>query len=148
MLSSDSNRIQTYLEQHRLFRYVVYGIIFFGAIGLLGYHIVNHALNTEKLAALPCPQIGPTNEIGIDDAVFQPRNLVIARCDQLVFVNRGHVSHWPAFGEHPKHTIYPSFRERTLRPGESNAATMSVPGTYAFHDHLDESITGQVIVTE
>lgn len=148
MSKSDSNIVQAYLEQHRLLQHTVYAIIVATVIGTLGYHAVVRALNTETLAARPCPRPGSTNEVVVDDTAFQSREAVVARCDQLMFINRGQRSHRPVFGEHPKHIIYPSYQERVLKPGQSNSATMSVPGTYAVHDHLDESIQGQVVVTE
>lgn len=148
MPTSDSNIVQAYLGQHRLLRYTAYAMIVATVIGTLGYHAVVRALNTQTLEARPCSKLGPTHEVIVHDTVFQPREVVVARCDQLALINRGHQSHRPVFGEHSKHIIYPSYQERVLKPGQSNSATMSVPGTFAIHDHFDERIEGQVVVTE
>ncbi len=90
-----------------------------------------------------------THEVIIKDGMFHPRELTAAVCDRIRFVNRESVPHEPAVGSHPAHTSYPGFdAESPLWENEIFEFTLNRPGTYSFHDHLNESMVGALVIQD
>lgn len=50
--------------------------------------------------------------------------------------------------DHPTHREDPEINMKTLAPGESGTFTPTKIGTQGFHDHIDDSKVGTLIVTE
>ncbi len=50
--------------------------------------------------------------------------------------------------DHPTHREDPEINMKTLAPGESGTFTAKTVGTHGFHDHIDDSKTGTLVVTE
>lgn len=98
------------------------------------------------------------NTIVMTSSGFSPSSLEISVDDTITFVSEEGV-HWPASAVHPTHTVYPgsdinkcgSGEEifdscRGLSAGESFSFTFNEAGTWAYHDHLNPSIFGRIIV--
>jgi plastocyanin len=49
---------------------------------------------------------------------------------------------------HPTHREDPEINMKTLAPGESGTFTAKTVGKHGFHDHMDDSKTGVLVVTE
>lgn len=47
---------------------------------------------------------------------------------------------------HPTHTLYPELNIGTIAPNETKSVTFTKPGTYKYHDHLNASRTGEIVV--
>jgi plastocyanin len=50
--------------------------------------------------------------------------------------------------DHPTHREDPEINMKTLAPGESGTFTATKVGTQGFHDHIDDSQVGTLIVTD
>lgn len=50
--------------------------------------------------------------------------------------------------DHPTHLENQGMNLRVLNPGESASFTADKVGTWGFHDHIDDSMTGTLVVTE
>ena len=86
-------------------------------------------------------------QISITSAGFVPANVTVAPGTTVVFVNNDTTKHWPASGPHPTHTALPGFDSKPgLAPGQSYEFTFDKVGTWAFHDHLNPSVSGSVTV--
>lgn len=90
---------------------------------------------------------------------YSPASVTIKRGAAVRFENRSNRDTWPASAFHPTHTIYPEKTAgdclgsafdacRGVAPGESWAFTFNVVGTWRYHDHLNASKTGTVVVVE
>lgn len=92
---------------------------------------------------------------------FNQKLVRISAGQKVVFVNKDKVNHWPASGPHPIHTGYPGsgFAKcgtadqvnifdacAGIAPGGSWEFTFTEIGEWAFHDHLNPSFTGTMIV--
>lgn len=81
------------------------------------------------------------------DKGFTPTEVIINVGDSVVFKNESSGSFWPASNPHPVHTDLGQFDARVAVPsGQSYTMTFSQSGTWGFHNHLDSSETGRVIV--
>lgn len=95
--------------------------------------------------------------IKITDAGFQPNEITIREGERVRFVNDSTRDRWPASAVHPTHSLYPGKSTsdclgsafdscRGLRNGEAFSFTFYYAGEWRYHDHLDASKTGVIIV--
>ncbi|MEX0649528.1 MAG: cupredoxin domain-containing protein [Candidatus Andersenbacteria bacterium] len=102
-------------------------------------------------AASPLPAAeGETQEavtIRMSETGFSPPQLTVDAGTTVTFVNDGQALHWPASDLHPTHDALPGFDARQgLTTGATYSYTFTEVGTWRFHDHLNPSATGAVVV--
>jgi plastocyanin len=86
-------------------------------------------------------------EVLITSSGFTPSTLTIKVGDTVTFINKDSNPHWPASDPHPTHTNYPGFDAlRPLKTGESYSFTFTKQGAWGYHDHLNPSLRGIIIV--
>jgi len=94
-------------------------------------------------------------EVKITDEGFFPRELTIKEGDAVIWTSGGSRPHWPASAVHPTHTNYPerggcigsSFDAcRGLETGEKFEFKFNQVGAWKYHDHLNSSLSGAIIV--
>ncbi|HEX3099900.1 MAG TPA: cupredoxin domain-containing protein [Patescibacteria group bacterium] len=86
-------------------------------------------------------------EIDYDGKAFSPSTVTIKSGDVVVFKNNSTTSFWPASGPHPTHTLYPEFDpKQAIAAGQSWQFKFTKVGTWPFHNHLNPSATGTIIV--
>ena len=67
---------------------------------------------------------------------------------EVRFVNDAEIPFWPASNIHPTHEIYRDFDpKRPVLPGEAWDFTFERPGFWRYHNHLDPSQSGLVVVS-
>lgn len=78
---------------------------------------------------------------------FAPAELKIKVGTMVKFTNRDSAPHWPASGVHPTHEICSGFDAlKALAKDESYSFTFNTAKTCPFHDHLNPSLRGSVVV--
>lgn len=78
---------------------------------------------------------------------FEPRTVEIRKGETVEFINDDIQPHWPASGIHPTHALCPGFDAlRGLTQGERYQYTFLKSKTCPFHDHLNPSLTGSIII--
>lgn len=94
----------------------------------------------------PAPQ-PKTVTVSMTASGFSPATITISRGDTVEFENFSEVIKWPASGVHPSHQICPGFDAlRGILPGGAYSHTFTVAKECPFHDHLNPSVRGMVIV--
>ncbi len=97
--------------------------------------------------------------ITFDGEKYTPREVTIQKGQRVRFQNDSDTLTWPASAIHPTHSLYPSHEEsdclgssfdacRGLEKGETWSYTFYELGEWRFHDHLNASKTGVVMVQE
>jgi plastocyanin len=87
--------------------------------------------------------------VHVTDEGFEPGRVEVAAGETLVFENADDEGHWPASDDHPTHEKYPAFDpKKPIDPGTSWSVTLDRPGEWKYHDHMNPTLTGEVIVTE
>ena len=95
------------------------------------------------------------NLIEMTSAGFSPKELRINAGDTVTFVNKDATEHWPASALHPTHTVYPETGGcigskfdacKGLKQGESWSFVFTQKGSWNYHDHLDPTLFGKIIV--
>lgn len=111
------------------------------------------------IAALAGGFLAMTNKSGknkvvveIADGTFSPAEVTIEMGGVVKFVNIGKKKSWPASDPHPTHYYYPATSagsfdsQKPILPGKSWSFVFTEPGTWRYHDHLNPSYKGVIIV--
>lgn len=140
---------------HPLVHYSILAFIYVVAIATLATHTVYHALahgaehhhEASEIVAQPCSSTHhETVQLTISNNKITPSQLTAQRCDTLRITSQDGVAHMPAFGPHDHHIEYPGFEEETLTNGQSNQFVLSAAGTFAVHDHYNDTISATLTV--
>jgi hypothetical protein len=75
-----------------------------------------------------------------------PRHLQAKLCDTLTLSNDSDTALLLAFGPHYKHVQYAGTDEHYLYGGKTLKVVLAQPGTFEFHDHLRDKLTGYFTV--
>ena len=103
----------------------------------------------------------PDVTVTYSDAGFSPKSVTIPVGTKVTFVNQSTKNMWVASAKHPDHTVYSgtslsqhcpdasnsAFDECTAdAPGKSYSFTFDKKGEWKYHDHIDATKFGSVIV--
>lgn len=98
--------------------------------------------------------------VSYDGANFSPRIVTIKRGGTVTWTRTGSGSMWVASDEHPTHTEYAGTSRREHCPDANNTAfdqcvsgstysfTFTKAGTWDYHDHVNASAIGSIVVVE
>jgi len=88
-------------------------------------------------------------EVDFNGSSFAPNTVTIHQNDYVFFKNKSTVDFWPASNPHPTHTDYPGFDAgKPIPPGGEYKFQFTKIGSWGYHDHLDPSIGGTVVVSQ
>ncbi len=105
-----------------------------------------YQIGGEKTGA--CQGQHDNHKVTIKNSQVSPLHFVAHRCDTLTFINEDSKIREIAFGKHPQHDAYAGETDLIVRKGVNKTITLSEPGTYKFHDHLQEETAGDFTVTQ
>lgn len=86
--------------------------------------------------------------ITFTDEGFEPGSITVTKGTVVTVKNESSRDIQFSSADHPTHQENSEMNLNTLSPGESDSYTASKSGTWSYHDHIDESKTGTVTVTE
>jgi hypothetical protein len=84
----------------------------------------------------------------IQNDKVSPGHTQAKKCDTLTIINRDDKLRLMAFGLHDNHIPYDGVTESTLKKDGSLTVTLVQSGTFTFHDHRDEAVSGTFTATE
>ena len=79
---------------------------------------------------------------------ISPSTLIVKKGIKLTVENKSLNELEFSSDDHPSHTDDPELNMSVLQPGESASFTPLTVGTHGFHDHIDDSKVGKIIVIE
>lgn len=83
------------------------------------------------------------------DTGFGPSSIVVAAGTIVTFVNESGKGMWVASDVHPTHLLLPEFdAKKSLGKGASYEFTFMKVGTWRYHNHVNPSDGGTVVVTQ
>jgi len=87
------------------------------------------------------------NMVLIKDGILQPSVIEVSKDTTVTWVNQDSDKHWIASDPHPIHDGLKGFdSQKGLAQGESFQFEFDKVGTFSYHDDLNLSLTGKVIV--
>jgi plastocyanin len=147
---------------------VLIGIIVAAAIILIGTfaYVLTRPTATDTTTTTPTPTEPSTTEtseapatentpqtesaatITYTDSGFDPSTTTVKKGSTITVTNKSTKDVKFSSADHPTHQKQPELNMETLKPGESGTITVTKVGTWGFHDHIDASMTGMIVVTE
>jgi plastocyanin len=147
--------------------YIVLGILLLGGL----FFVFKPKTQNTSVTTQQNTQAGSNNsQVVVDTKTivmkadsFEPANLTIQKGTKVIFKNEDSTERWPASAMHPTHTRYPgsgidkcgTAEEknifdacRGMAPGKEYSFTFNEVGDWSYHDHLNPSIFGKIIVVE
>lgn len=103
----------------------------------------------RNYSASPKTQIAPIEgrTVTFSGSSFSPSSLEVKVGDTVTFVNNSSLGMWVASAPHPTHTDYPEFdAKQVYNPGEVYAFTFTKAGNWKFHNHLNPTYFGVIVV--
>jgi plastocyanin len=100
----------------------------------------------QKASSAPSAPLAGTNTVILSDTGFSPQTLTIKPGDNVTWVNQSQSDATVNSDPHPTHTDYPPLNLGSFLPGASLSLIFNSPGTYKYHNHLNPSQTGTVVV--
>ena len=86
------------------------------------------------------------NVVKITSSGFEPQEITIKAGESVTWENDDTTPHQVMSAVHPTHLVYPPLNIGLINPGESKSLVFPEAGTYKYHDHLNPTLTGQVVV--
>lgn len=86
------------------------------------------------------------NMVTISSTGFEPKSIAIKVGDEVTWTNSDTVNHIVNSDPHPTHGKFLMLNVGMIKPGENKSTMFEKSGTYTYHDHLNPSFTGTVIV--
>lgn len=84
--------------------------------------------------------------VTITSAGFSPSVITIKSGEIVTWMNNDTAPHTVNSDPHPTHTLYPILNTvGRIDPGAKKSLTFQPPGSYKYHDHLNPTLTGQVV---
>lgn len=110
----------------------------------------------SETTPVPMPAPAPTGavmekvEVDYTNSGFSPKTITIKKGTTVKFVNKSDNKMDVASDPHPIHTNYPAFDQwKSSQKGQNEYDfTFEKVGSWGYHNHLNPSDTGTVIVTE
>ena|SRR5260221_10367986 len=111
--------------------------------------------NTQQNAQPTAMKSEPTTASASSNAVnytengFQPHSITIKVGQSVTWTNKDSDELWVASDPHPTHTDYPGFDElKSIPTGDTYSFTFTKVGNWGYHNHLNPSQMGVVVVTK
>jgi plastocyanin len=80
---------------------------------------------------------------------FSPSPVTVKSGTMVSFVNESSSVMWVASDPHPSHTLLPGFDElKSVEKGGTYEYTFAKVGTWTYHNHINPTAKGTVIVTQ
>lgn len=80
------------------------------------------------------------------DSGFAPASLNAKVGQKVVFKNTSTKAVQVNSAPHPAHTLYPELNVGVVNAGESKSTTFAKAGSYKYHNHLNASENGSIVV--
>ena len=98
--------------------------------------------------ATPTPEATKQKEamVTLSKNGFSPKTVTVKTGDKVFWKNESGETATVNSAPHPIHTTYPKLNLGNFEDGETLELIFTDPGTYNYHNHLNVSQTGSVIV--
>lgn len=113
------------------------------------YVATGREVSKESLVAKTDDDTESSITVVYTDDGFIPNTIEIIKGETVEFKNQSSLPMWVATNDHPAHNILPTFDQFTTSAfGESWHYTFDQPGEWIYHDHVNASMEGVVVVKD
>lgn len=130
---------------------VVVLLVAIGAVVLIAGKGGYQAPTPIRSGQTPSPTTEVTNStqqttVTLTQSGFEPATITVKTGTKVVWGNRSGTAATVDSAGHPTHLIYPPLNLGQFSDGQSLSLVFDKSGTYKYHNHLNPSQTGQVVV--
>lgn len=131
---------------------LILGAVAVLVIVALGFLIKGNGFFTASRATKPANRPmetsrGATITVDYTNQGYSPAVARLHTGDTVIFVNGSTHPMWIASDPHPVHSAYPEFdAKRSYAPGESYSFTFEKAGSWGYHNHLQPTDAGKVVI--
>lgn len=109
----------------------------------------NQSMKAQPTSASGSGTTKAANAVSYTAEGFQPNTITIKAGQSVTWTNNSSDDVWIASNPHPTHTDYPGFDElKGMSNGEGYSFTFTKVGKWGYHNHLNPSQQGTVVVTQ
>lgn len=87
-----------------------------------------------------------TFTVKVTENGFEPSTVTIKAGTKVVWINNSGQDSNVSSAFHPTHLVYPPLNLGSFSDGDSVSLIFDKPGTYKYHNHLDPSQFGEIVV--
>ena len=108
----------------------------------------NNSTQTEATTTSSAEDVVPVSSLVlVQDGKFNPQVLTVKKGTEVTWVNKDTEPCWVASDPHPIHNGYPGFDAgKGIIQDETYRFKFDKVGTFGYHDHLNITNTGKIIV--
>lgn len=121
-------------------------IVIVGAFLLIGTKKPTTETKSKPAAEIQNPTPKQSVTVTVGKSGFDPQTITIKPGTRVVWENASGGTVTVNSALHPTHSIYPPLNLGTFGDGASVQLVFDKSGTYKYHNHLDASQTGTIIV--
>lgn len=120
---------------------IIYGLIYYFVFAKKGGYAHNRQgqYPTQKV-------VSSVQSITLTTSGFAPQNITVKAGTEVVWTNNSGGTAAINSANHPTHLVYPPLNLGNFANGETLSLVFDQPGTYKYHNHLDASQAGIVVV--
>lgn len=130
---------------------IIYGLIYYFVLAKKGGNSYNPVPTTPPIVTTESSP-SSTAETTKDEIIltmadgFSPASLTIKVGDRVTWVNESGTDATVNSAPHPAHTNYPPLNLGSFSDGATLSLVFDKPGTYKYHNHLNPSQFGAIVV--
>ena len=135
---------------------VIYGLIYYFVFYKKGNSYASKNYNNAQNQSSSQPTDAPVNTvspnseeeatISLTKSGYTPQTVTIKAGTKVTWNNQSGKAATVNSANHPTHLVYPPLNLGEFSDGESLSLVFNTPGTYKYHNHLDASSFGTIIV--
>ncbi|MBI5127340.1 cupredoxin domain-containing protein [Candidatus Roizmanbacteria bacterium] len=131
---------------------LVYGLVYYFALGKKGAndYLPSAVTPTQAVSetAPSTPEAMVEKEVSVTLTAdgYIPAVLTIKAGTTVTWTNNSGKNATVSSDPHPTHTNYPPLNLGPFQDGKTHSLKFDTPGTYGYHNHLDASQTGTIVV--
>lgn len=134
---------------------LVWGIVVILVLGAGAMLLLNNKANNQPAQtvdqtqnATPTQEVKPTEEVNVTVSAsgYTPKTITVKRGAKVVWKNTSGGPVTVNSDAHPTHLLWPFLNLGKFEDGSSVSVVFEKSGTYTYHNHLDASMVGTVIV--
>lgn len=127
-------------------------IVILIVIGAVGIFALGDKKNTDKNMS-PTPTANQTESektsgtaVTVTGSGYDPQSLTVKAGTKVIWTNKSGTAVTVDSALHPTHLVYPPLNLGQLEDGSSVELVFDKPGTYRYHNHLNPTQFGSIIV--
>jgi len=85
-------------------------------------------------------------EIELTKSGYNPSKVTVKVGQKITFTNNSGAAATVSSDPHPAHTLFPVVNLGPFQDGDTHTLVIDKPGTYTYHNHLNSSQKGTIVV--